>query len=96
MCNDARAAMTRTDDVHHVQVIQPDEPVEMRVDEVQSGRCAPMPQETRLDVFFREGAFKQRILFEVDLPNGKVVRGVPVFVKLSSFFPADWLRHSDS
>ena len=42
--------MPRPGDVDHVEIVLLDEPVQMRVDEVQSGRGSPVPEQPRLDV----------------------------------------------
>src|SRR4051812_21634746 len=52
--NHRGSAVTRTCDVDHVEVVTTDHPVEMNVYEVQAGRGAPMPEQTRFDVFERE------------------------------------------
>ena len=61
--HDARATMTRTDDVHHVQIVLFDQPVEVDIEKVQSRRRAPMAKQTRLDMFEPERGFQQRIVF---------------------------------
>ena len=80
VCHDAGTAVTRTDDVDHVQVIVLDEPVEMNVEKVQPSCCSPMPEQARLDVFKPEGDFQQRVVPQIDLTDGKVVRRVPISV----------------
>src|SRR6266851_6871348 len=51
----ARTAVPRTGDVNDIQIVFFDNPVEVNVNEVQSGRGAPMTQQARLDVFALEG-----------------------------------------
>src|SRR3984885_16035750 len=60
---DARATMTRTDDIHHVQVVLFDQPVEVDIEKVQSGGRTPMPKQARLDMFELELRLQQRIVF---------------------------------
>ena len=86
MCNQSRAAMTRSDDVHHVEVMPLNQPVQMRVNEIQPGRGSPMPQQARLDVVFDERPLEQRIIPQVDLPNRQVIGGEPIFIELRGFF----------
>jgi len=49
--DDARPAMPRTDDVHHVELMFFDDAIEMDIDEVEAGRRAPVPEQAWLDVF---------------------------------------------
>ena len=80
--HDARPAMAGTDDVHHVEIVLLDQPVEMDIEKVQPRGRAPMPQQTRLDVFEPERGFEQRIVLQIDLPDRQVVGGAPVGVHL--------------
>ena len=48
--HEARTAMARPGDVDHVQVVLPDDPVQVNVDEVQAWRRSPMTKQTGLDV----------------------------------------------
>ena len=57
-----------------------DDAVPVDVEEVETGRGAPVAEQARLDVVERERALKQRIVFEVDLADGEVVGGAPVGV----------------
>ena len=45
-----RPAVAGTGDEDHVEVARPDQPVQVRVDEVQARRRAPVPEQPRLDV----------------------------------------------
>src|ERR1700677_3029838 len=49
-----RPAMPGTGDVDHVQIVLFDQPIEVRVNEVEAGRRAPMPEEAGLDVLLLE------------------------------------------
>ena len=83
MGHDARAAVARTDDVDHVQIVIFDQPVQMDVKEIQPGCCSPMAQQTGLDMFQLEGCFQQRIVPQINLPDGKIVRRTPISVHFS-------------
>ena len=52
-----RAAVTRADDVDHVQVALADEAVPVDIEEVEAGRGAPVAQQARLHVVERERPF---------------------------------------
>ncbi len=77
-----RAAVARPDDIDHVEVVALDDPVQMQVQHIQSGRCAPMPEQTRLDMLALERHFEERIVEQIDLPDRKVIRGPPVCIHL--------------
>src|SRR5260370_6493232 len=77
-----RTAMAGADDIYHVQVKFFDQPVQVDIDEVEPGSGAPMPEQTRLDVFELEWGFEQRIVLQIDLPNGEIVCGAPIGIHL--------------
>jgi hypothetical protein len=76
--DDAGAAVTRTDDIDHVRVAFLDDAVQVHVDEIEARRRSPVTQQPWLDVRALQGLAQERILQEVDLSDGKVVRGAPV------------------
>ena len=78
-----RAAVPGADHVDHVQVVLLDHPVQVRVEEVQAGRGAPVSEQPRLDVLARERLAQQRVVEQVDLPDREVVRGAPERVDLA-------------
>ena len=63
--------------VDDVQVGVPDHPVEVRVDQVEARRGAPVPEQPRLDVLGPQRLGQQRVAEQVDLPHGQVVRRPP-------------------
>ena len=54
--------MPRTGDVDHVQIERFDDPVEMDVDEVEPGCCAPVSKQAWLDVGLRQRPAQERIV----------------------------------
>ena len=80
-------------DVDHVQVVLGDQPVQVGVDEVQARRGPPVAQEPRLDVLLGQGLLQQRVVVEVDLADGQVVRGPPVRVHEREFLVRQHVRH---
>src|SRR5207244_4259519 len=76
-----RAAMAGTTDIEHADIKRADDAVEMGVDEVQTRRRAPMSKQARLDVLGPQWLAQQRIVEQVDLPDGEVVGGAPVAVE---------------
>ena len=49
---------------------------------VEPGGGAPMPEQTRFDMFELERGFEQRIVLQIDLPDREVIRGAPIGVHL--------------
>ena len=74
--------MTRADDVHHVQVILFDQPVEVHIKKVEPRRRTPMAEQTRLDVVERQGHLKQSIVLQINLPDRQIIGGAPIGVHL--------------
>ena len=73
----ARAAVAGARDEDRVEVARVDGAVHVRVDEVEAGRRAPVPQQARLDVLERELLVQQRVVHQVDLAHRQVVGGAP-------------------
>jgi hypothetical protein len=77
----ARPAVTGTGHVQHAEIARPDEPVQMRVDEVQTGCGAPVPEEPGLDVVKRQRLSQQRVVQQIDLTDRQIVRRPPVTIE---------------
>ncbi len=75
-----RAAVPRPDDDHHLRAVHGDRAGQVRPDEVQPRRGAPVPQQPRLDVLRAQRLGQQRVGHQVDLPRRQVVGGAPVGV----------------
>lgn len=90
-----RAAMTRTDNADHVQVVELDQAIEMDIDEIQSCRRTPMAKQARFDMFQPKRNLKKRIVLQIDLPDGQVVCRSPISVHLLKQFGRQgvWHRH---
>ena len=63
-----------------------DHAIHVNVNEVQSRRGAPMAQQPRLDIFGRQRLPQQRVVDQIDLADGKVVRRRPVCLHLPELF----------
>ncbi len=72
--------MTWPREVDHIDIVILDEPVQVDIDEAQAGRCAPVSEQAGLDMFGAQWFSQQRVILEVDLADGQVIGGVPVFV----------------
>src|SRR5207247_9863876 len=64
-------AVARTGDVNDVEIVPADQPVHVDINEIQAGRRAPVPQQTRLDVFGAQRLPQEWIIEKVDLSYGK-------------------------
>ena len=76
----ARAAMAWTADEDRAQVTRHDDAIQVQVDEVEPWRGAPVAEQPRLGVLDSQGLAEERIVEQVDLTNGQVVRSAPVGV----------------
>ncbi len=76
-----RAAVARAGDVDRVEVALAYHAVQVRVDEVQARRRAPMAEQARLGVLDPQRLAQQRVLQQVDLAHRQVVGGAPVGVE---------------
>ena len=65
-----RTAMSGAGNVDHIEIVFLDEPIEVRVDEVEPRRRAPVPKKARLDVLLLERLTQQGIVEQVDLTHG--------------------------
>ncbi len=72
-----RAAVPWAGEVDRGEPSVLDRAIQVRVDEVEAGRRSPVAEQARLDVLGREGFAQQRVGEQVDLADGKVVRGPP-------------------
>ena len=81
--HDRGPAVARPGQVDHVRGALGHETVQVRVDEGEARRGAPVAEEPRLDVRGRERLPQQRIVLQIDLADGQVVRGPPVRVEES-------------
>ena len=75
--DEPRSAVPGTRDVDHVEVPVPDHPVEVRVQQVEPGRGAPVPEQPRLHVLGKQRFAQQRVVEQVNLPDRQVVGGAP-------------------
>ncbi len=74
-------AVAWPDDVHHRLIVNQDRAVQVRPDEVQAGRRAPVAEQPRLDVPCLQRLGQQRVPGEVDLAGRQVVGGPPVGIQ---------------
>ena len=74
-------AVAGAPDADRVQVAGADGPAEVGVDEVQTGRGAPVAEQPRLDVLGAQRFGEQGVGEQIDLADREVVRGAPVGVQ---------------
>ena len=78
-----RRAVTRAGDVHDIQVIFLDEPIQMNPNQRLSGIGPPMTKKPILDVLRLQGLAKQRIRAKIDHSCRQIIAGMPVSIDLS-------------
>src|SRR5579884_2490178 len=78
-------AMAWSGQEDRVQVVLPDQPVQMNPGECKPRACAPVSEEPVLDVLRTERLFEQRIVPEINHPQRKIVAGAPVCVGSAQF-----------
>src|SRR5262249_17167207 len=84
-------AVSGAADIDHVQVILVDQPVEVRINEVESGSRPPMPQQAGLDVLDFERLAQQRGGVEVNMGDGKKISRAPVGVPFVLVLRGAWV-----
>ena len=94
--NDARPAMAGADHQQHVKLMRLDQPVQVHIDQVQSGRGAPMPEQAPLDVLQRQRRLQQRVVLQVDLSHRQVVGSAPPGVHFVEHVGCEGVRHGGS
>ena len=70
-------AVTRSGDEQRIDVVRQDQPVDVRVDEVQARRGPPVPEQPRFDVLGAQRLAQERVVEQVDLPDREIVGGAP-------------------
>ena len=80
-----RTAMSGAGNVDHIEIVFLDQPIEVRVGEVEARRRAPMPEEARLDVLLLERLTQQGIVEQIDLTDRQIIGGAPVSVDERAF-----------
>ena len=88
-----RPAVTGAGEKNYVRVALSDQAIQMHVDEAQTWRRSPVPEEPRLHVRGREGLAKERVRQEIDLPDGQVICSTPVSVEGFELTRADRFGH---
>jgi hypothetical protein len=68
--DEPRSTVARAREIDHVEVVRLDHAVQVRVDEIQPRRRAPVAEQPRLDVRAFEALRQQRVVEQVDLADG--------------------------
>src|ERR1700690_1473361 len=74
----SRPPMPGTGNVNHVEVIFFDDPVQMRVNKILAGCCAPVTEQHVFHIRERQRPLQQWIVVKIDLAHRKVVGSSPV------------------
>src|ERR1700730_15617203 len=75
---DSGPAVAGAGDVNHVEVVFLDDPVEVHVNEVLPGGCAPVSQQHVLHIRERQRPLQQRVVVQINLADRQIVGGAPV------------------
>ena len=54
----------------------------MDIEKIETRGGAPVTQQAGLDVLQRQRSFEQRVVLQIDLPHGKIIRRAPIGVHL--------------
>ena len=79
--------------VEHVEVVFVDQPIQVNVNEIQSGRRSPMAEQPWFDVLFGKGLLEQWVVIQIDLTDRQVIGGPPVRIHQGPFFIRKGVRH---
>ncbi len=88
----ARPSVSRTGDEGGLEVTIADRPIRVRPDEIQSGNRSEVAEEAGLDVLAQDRSGDQRVVHEVDLADGEIVRGAPPRVDLAELVRGERAR----
>ena len=87
-----RPAVARPGDEEGIDVVGADQPVDVRVQQVQSGSRPPVPEQAGLHVLGRQRLAQQGIGEQVDLADGEVVGRPPPGIDASELVCAERTR----
>ena len=87
-----RSTVAGSGDIDEVEIVFPDEPVEVDPDKGLPGIRAPVSKKAMLDVLCLEGLFEQRVFQQVEHADAEVVAGPPVGIDLAVFFGRENFR----
>ena len=65
----------------------------MHVEHVQARRSSPVAKQSRLDVLALQRLAQQRVIEQIDLPDGKIVGSAPKGIHLPQFVRREWAFH---
>jgi len=77
-----RAAVTGSGQIDHIQIIVPDDPVEVGIYEILAGAGSPVPDDGLLKIFGNQRPFEQRIVKQIELAGSQIICGAPVCIYL--------------
>jgi hypothetical protein len=80
ICHHSGSAMSGAANIDHIKIVSANQAIEMDVNEIQPRRRAPMSQQARLDMFGPKPLLEKGVAEQIDLPDRKVVRCLPVSV----------------
>ena len=93
VCHQSRPAVPWPGDINHIEIVTLDDPVKVRVDEVQARSRSPVPEQARLDMLPLQRLAQERVVQQVNLSDGEIVGRTPVGIGFSQFVRIKWSRH---
>src|SRR5262249_15188109 len=86
-----RSPVAGTDDCEYVAIPSNNDPIQMRVNEIDARCGAPVSQQSRVDVLEGQRLAQQRVVEEIDLSGGQVVGGTPPGMDTLQLGGGQWL-----
>src|SRR6266568_7923468 len=80
-------AMAGAADIDDVEVASLDDPIEVDIDEIESGRRTPVSQQPRLDVLRFQGLLEQWVIEQINLSYREIIRSTPIGIDTRQFLP---------
>ena len=90
--HDPWPAVSRAGDKDGIQVMFPDQPVHVQVDEIQARSCTPMAQQPWLDMLDAQRPAQQRIVAQINLPDRQIIGRAPVAVHICEHLGTEFLE----
>lgn len=80
-----RPAMPGSAHIKDAEIVGPNRAVQMRVDEIKSGRGAPVAEQPRLDMVACQRLAQQGVVEQIDLSDRQIIGGAPVAIDQVEF-----------
>ena len=82
VCHYGRTAVPGTGDEDCALIKLLDDPVHVRINEVEPGRSSPVTKQARFNLFDAERLPEQRVVEQINLTDGKIIGRSPVSINV--------------